>query len=706
LSPSGSGVVVSDASEAVKTIVATLAEHFEAAEEAVANVISNLEANGFPNPDEMHITQYLPQNTNRPLFLMRVAAQMKMASSKSRMVNTTLNAAPIFQRVDASSNPDSESLGAWGYQDSYFVLNVGPDGSKHVVMKGKRYGISGKKLPRLAKFVETELNIKINPNDVTFPAVENLQHIPATALNNDDLSVIAAVFGSGMGQVSIKPLDRARHGTGHTQEDMYGLRSGSLRSRLPDVIVRPKSEDEVKSLISLATDKNYCLIPFGGGTNVTHATHCPEKSDDPRPMISVDMKSMNRVVWVNKEDGLAHVEAGITGRQLIEHMEKLGFTIGHEPDSYEFSTLGGWIATKASGMKQNRYGNIEDIVKEVNVAGANGLVSNVHSAKETSFGRVSTGVDFKSIMLGSEGCLGIITSAVIKIWPIAEATSYESVLLPDFDAGLRFAKAISKMRTMKPASVRLLDNDQFRLGQALKPESSRLEQLKNAVSKQFGYYYGRLSEKTVVCATITFEGSVLEVQMQKKALRDIAASHCGILAGPAVGKAGYDLTFAIAYLRDFALNYRILGESFESFVPWSKLKHVIEATKQRILYEHRSRSLPGVPFVCSRITQLYDEGACVYFYFCMDISGIPNPSTTFATIEECARQAILHAGGSLSHHHGVGKLRAPFVHQIYSDGYMNSLIAVKKALDPDNVFGVGNGVLANHTPCDKDSGMK
>jgi alkyldihydroxyacetonephosphate synthase len=90
----------------------------------------------------------------------------------------------------------------------------------------------------------------------------------------------------------------------------------------------------------------------------------------------------------------------------------------------------------------------------------------------------------------------------------------------------------------------------------------------------------------------------------------------------------------------------------------------------------------------------------------MDISGIPNPSTTFATIEECARQAILHAGGSLSHHHGVGKLRAPFVRQIYSDGYMNSLIAVKKALDPDNVFGVGNGVLANHTPCDKDSGMK
>jgi alkyldihydroxyacetonephosphate synthase len=132
---------------------------------------------------------------------------------------------------------------------------------------------------------------------------------------------------------------------------------------------------------------------------------------------------MNQVIWVNKEDGLAHVEAGITGRELIGHMEKLGLTIGHEPDSYEFSTLGGWIATKASGMKQNRYGNIEDIVKEVTVLGPNGIISNMHPVDKVSHGRVSAGVDFKSIMLGSEGGLGIIASAVIKVWPIADNIS-------------------------------------------------------------------------------------------------------------------------------------------------------------------------------------------------------------------------------------------------------------------------------------------
>merc|ERR1711897_54359 len=117
-------------------------------------------------------------------------------------------------------------------------------------------------------------------------------------------------------------------------------------------------------------------------------------------------------------------------------MERLGFTIGHEPDSYEFSTLGGWIATKASGMKRNKYGNIEDIVREVTAVGARGPMSHEHRTEMTSVGRSSTGIDPKSLMLGSEGCFGIIVSAVLKIWPLAESKSHESVLLPNFGAGL------------------------------------------------------------------------------------------------------------------------------------------------------------------------------------------------------------------------------------------------------------------------------
>lgn len=692
--------------QAVSRIVAKLVQFFEASERAVDEVIQQIQLQGFQYPDEKHIAQYFPDRSMIPTFLLNIAIQMKMSALgdvvelnatrrgfSGQTQRSLTGVKPLFHS-EVRENPEAEAFGAWGYRDSYFVLNVSSKGSKDVTMKGSRYSISGKRLPRLAPFVEEELNVKINPSDLTFPTCENLI-LPVPDLTKEDVSKLLVVLGSDGKRLSTKTTDRARHGTGHTQEDMFDLRSGNASIRHPDVVVWPRDESELQDLVSLASSNDWCLIPFGGGTNVTHSTRCPERWIDPRPMISVDMKLMSRVLWINEEDGLAHVEAGITGLQLVQHMAKLGFTIGHEPDSYEFSTLGGWIATKASGMKQNKYGNIEDIVKEVTVIGGNGtIMSQKHAMDKVSFGRVSSGVDLKSLMLGSEGCFGIIASAVIKIWPIAESTLHESVLLSDFDAGVRFIKDVSKLRIMKPASVRLLDNDQFRLGQALKEEPSRYEAICTFASKQIGYYSGKLSESSVVCATIMFEGSHAEVQLQKHALREIASSHGGVLAGSRVGKAGYDLTFAIAYLRDFALNYGILGESFETFVPWSRLRRVVEATKRKIYNEHKQRALPGVPFVCCRVTQLYDEGVCVYFYFCMTIVGVPEPSRVFAEIETCARQEILNNGGSLSHHHGVGKLRSSFVDQVHSQGYIKSIVAVKKALDPNNVFGARNGAFS------------
>jgi len=248
----------------------------------------------------------------------------------------------------------------------------------------------------------------------------------------------------------------------------------------------------------------------------------------------------------------------------------------------------------------------------------------------------------------------------------------------------------------------------------LKEAPSKLESLRQVASKSLGDYFGNFNGKSVVCATITFEGSCSEVKLQRKNVQKLAVNHGGLLAGPKVGKAGYDLTFAIAYLRDFAMNYAILGESFETFVPWSKLTQVVMATKltqvvmatkKRIYEEHKNRSLPGKPFVCSRITQLYDEGACVYFYFCMNSDGVLEPSNVYGEIELCARQEILNNGGSLSHHHGLGKLRSQFVSQIFNDGYVNSLIAIKKAMDPMNTFGARNGVFSN-IPINSSTGME
>ena len=175
----------------------------------------------------------------------------------------------------------------------------------------------------------------------------------------------------------------------------------------------------------------------------------------------------NKVLSINEEDRTVHVQAGIIGSKLVEEMEARGYTIGHEPDSLEFSTVGGWIATKASGMKQNKYGNIENIVKGVRVSSSHGQLYQNSDQDGSCFGRVSTGTDLSSIMFGSEGSLGIITSATLKLWDLPHVKDYESVILKTFEDGLRFMKDISLMGPMKPASARLLDNVQFRLGQAL-----------------------------------------------------------------------------------------------------------------------------------------------------------------------------------------------------------------------------------------------
>lgn len=308
-----------------------------------------------------------------------------------------------------------------------------------------------------------------------------------------------------------------------------------------------------------------------------------------------------------------------------------------------------------------------------------------------AFERVSTGMDLKSLMLGSEGCLGIITSVVIKVWPIAERKEYESVILSNFECGIDFARNVASLRALKPASVRLVDNEQFKMAQALAEESSGVTNIQKKIMKLAGSIFTNFAADSVVAVTITFEGNNDEIKLQKALIKKLTRKHGGLLAGPKIGKSGYDLTFAIAYLRDFAMTYFFLAESFEAFVPWSKISNLIKKTKERIRYEFQQRLLPGRPMISARVTQLYDNGACVYFYFCMNFENVPNPSDVYGKIEHCAREEILKQGGSLSHHHGIGKLRAPFMNNVNSKFLQSTLLNMKKSIDPNNIFGAQNG---------------
>jgi alkyldihydroxyacetonephosphate synthase len=482
-------------------------------------------------------------------------------------------------------------------------------------------------------------------------------------------------------QISVDPVLRLRRAHGHTQEEMWAIKYGRVE-RVPDLIVQPENEEQVGAIVALAARHRVCLIPYGGGTNVTEALRCPR--DERRAIASVDMRHMNRVAWIDLDDGTACIEAGANGREIAEVLARYGLTIGHEPDSYEFSTLGGWVATHASGMKKNRYGNIEDIVLGVNAVTARGALS-----RSAAWPRESVGGDPTRWLLGSEGRLGIVTSAVVKVRPLPEVQRHGSVIFREFTAGVAFLREVQCSGAL-PASIRLMDNLQFQFGQALKPRKrgvaalkSRLEKL--VVTRALGFEVDRM-----VACTLLFEGSRAEVAAQERAVYRIAKRHGGIKGGAENGARGYALTFAIAYIRDFMMHHHVLAESFETAVPWSQCVPLVQNVIQRLWQEHAKRGLPGKPYVSARVTQLYDTGVCVYFYFAFYARGVANASEVYAELERAAREEILRNGGSLSHHHGVGKLRQRFLPAIFSPTALAWREGAKRAIDPDDVFGCGN----------------
>jgi alkyldihydroxyacetonephosphate synthase len=664
-----------------------LSKVFDAADISVSKALLRLQSHGFEHPERDHLLKTaISMDMTTPSVLLAASASMKTKNADSVQLLPSSNNDRFSLNIARSKLHSGEALGEWGFEGCGFIVRMG-DYAPYVAMKGNRYSLSGKRLDGLLPFIESEMMVKVDISKEAFLDRCDFSEASSQPIDVDSL-------GKASSFVSISVAERIRHGTGHCQEDIYAIRSGEAL-RIPDAVAWPINEDHLCEIVSLAKAHLWCVIPFGGGTNVSQATRCPPIQVEPRPIISVDMTQMNRILWVSEENGLAHVEAGITGRALVEEMNRRGFTIGHEPDSYEFSTLGGWIATKASGMKRNKYGNIEDIVRGVRVVGANGVLAHGYKGAN-GCGREAGSFDITSLIIGSEGCLGVIGSAVIRIWRLPKKKDFGSVLFPDFEHGIRFTKNVSELGRMIPASCRLLDNEHFRLGHALRPESeSIIDTAKRAITSFVASISFSLDPKKVVCATILYEGSSEEVNNQKKAIGRLSRMHGGVQVGASIGRAGYELTFMIAYLRDFAMSYHFLGESFETFVPWSGLLALTTATKERILKEHKARDLPGKPFVGCRVTQLYHEGVCLYFYFCMSFKNVASASAVFTEIEHAAREEILEHGGLLSHHHGVGKVRSSFLQAINSPALQEAALLTKHAFDPENIFAARNGAYAS-----------
>ncbi|KFM76070.1 Alkyldihydroxyacetonephosphate synthase, peroxisomal, partial [Stegodyphus mimosarum] len=471
---------------------------------------------------------------------------------------------------------------------------------------------------------------------------------------------------------SLGSQDRLFRAHGHTMREIFILRE-SIFERVPDIVIWPRCHDDVLNIVQCATEHNVVIIPFGGGTSVSGGVECP--AHEKRMIISLDTSQMNRILWVNKDNNTALVEAGIIGQDLERELAKFGLCTGHEPDSYEFSSLGGWVATRASGMKKNIYGNIEDMLVHVRMVTPSGEVQ-----KNCQVPRISSGPDIHQFILGSEGTLGVVTEVIIRVRPIPACVKYGSVVFPSFEPGVAFLREVVRQQ-LKPASIRLMDNEQFTFGHALKPESTSLVASVMDYLKKFYVTQIKGFDIHKMCVvTLLMEGTKEDVDALERRIISIAAKFGGLAAGEDNGKRGYMLTFVIAYIRDLGLEYGVVSESFETSVPWDRVIDLCRNVKDRIHREVRSHGIQYPAFASCRVTQSYDVGACVYFYFAFGYIGVSDPVHTYESIETAARDEIIASGGSISHHHGVGKLRKRWLPQTISNTGVQMLKAVKDSV--------------------------
>jgi len=199
----------------------------------------------------------------------------------------------------------------------------------------------------------------------------------------------------------------------------------------------------------------------------------------------------------------------------------------------------------------------------------------------------------------------------------------------------------------------------------------------------------------MVACTILMEGTEDEVEHQQRTIFKLAKAYGGKSAGAANGKRGYTLTFGIAYIRDFLNQFNFLGETFETSVPWNKIHPVTQAVQEKLTEQCASYNIGGRPYLAYRVTQTYHTGVCIYFTMGFSGRGLQDPIEIYHKIEHSLRQTIMDHGGSLSHHHGVGKIRQGFMRQVQSDGSIAVLQKTKQAIDPKNVFGIRNGIFTD-----------
>ncbi|CAG9803045.1 unnamed protein product [Chironomus riparius] len=559
----------------------------------------------------------------------------------------------------------------WGFRDCYFTFE-----NDFLVLKGGRYEMCNKPLLNARASLLELLNADITNYKPTRNPVHNESDYPPRVENKTFYKELQ----NSKIEFSLNFDDRLLRCRGQASKDFYILRYGKFK-RVPDIVVFPKSHEDVVMVVELA--KKYCsvLVPYGGGTSTTMSLNYL-KDEYERFFISLDTTQMNRILWFDKISMMACLEAGISGKDLEDNLQNHGLTLGHDPDSIELSTLGGWVATKSAGMKQLKYGNIEDMVKKITLVTSVGVLE-----KNFLVPRASIGPDFDCIALGSEGTLGVITKVVVKVHPKPTCKRYGTMVFPNFEKGVNFMHEVSKLTT-RPTSIRVIDNVHYRFGFAFQHNRNFFGKFVDMINIFGGQILYRLDIKKISMTTYLIEGEKDEINEIESQVKRCGTIHGGIVIGAKYAERAYQLTMTNCYLRDLFFDLGFVFDSIEPSIVWKKCWSLIKAIEKSWKDEMDKRKILNV--LAIRISQVYDTGACVYFYYGIGPTKDRDQFEVFEELTDTLRVVILNHGGCLSHHHGIGKKSLKYYPKAVSSIGVDVFNSIKKALDPQNIFDVGN----------------
>ena len=528
--------------------------------------------------------------------------------------------------------------------------------------------------PAFAPFVAEAVDL-----DITVPpkVPQDLDALPIPEPKLPEELSRQLVDAVGADFVHTDDLDRIVHTYGKSLRDLLRLRGADI-PRIPDAVIYPADETEVRRVVDLAVAADAVLIAFGGGTNISGSLEAPP--EEPRPVLSVDLGRLNRVLDIDAESGLARIQAGTLGPDLEAQLAERGWTLGHFPDSFTHSTLGGWVATRSSGMQSDKYGDIADITRGLRMV-IPGDVLVVRPLPSTS-----TGPSVREMVLGSEGRLGIITEVTVQVHRIPEQRVILGYLFPSWEAGLAAMQEISTSDA-RPSVTRVSDARESAFSFATRKKSTGFS-VSSVVSKGLMKVLARRGwDRDRICLSfIGFEGGRSHVSREKAIVKDIVRRHGGIVVGKGPGEIYDQKKFDTPYLRDFLLDRGAAGDVSETAAPWSRLMELYDNT---IAAANRAYDQIGVKgWVMCHLSHSYHSGACLYFTFAFRHDG-QDPLAQYDVVKSAIQQSFVDHGGTLSHHHAVGTEHAPWLEQDISAPGVTMIDGLFATIDPGRNFNPG-----------------